>query len=107
MLKCAIEANSVTLNGRKYGKLLKNLQPNIKPTIFGMAVKVDNALPNDYDFIMQYEPPKPQTNADRIRAMSDEELAEWLNERQAKTWYYGTWSKDAWLDWLKQEETCE
>lgn len=26
-----------------------------------------------------YKPsPKPQTNADRIRAMSDEELAEWL-----------------------------
>lgn len=24
------------------------------------------------------EPKKPQTNADRIRAMSDEELAEWL-----------------------------
>lgn len=45
----------------------------------------------------------PLTNADRVRSMTDEELAKWLNDRQAKTWYYGTWSKDAWLDWLKQE----
>ena len=76
MLEHGIEANSVTLNGKKYGKLIKNLPPNMKPTIFGMAVKADYALPDDYDFLIQYEPPQPQTNADRIRAMSDEELAE-------------------------------
>ena len=34
------------------------------------------------------------TNADRIRAMSDEELAEWLEDH---CYQYG------WLDWLKQE----
>ena len=43
------------------------------------------------------------TNADRIRAMSDEELANMLSlvQRNAK--------KDTpWLDWLKQEEdACE
>ena len=43
------------------------------------------------------------TNADRIRAMTEEELAEWLHNRQATTWFYGTWSKDIWLDWLQQE----
>ena len=78
MLKHKVEANSVTLNGRRYGKLIENCPPNMKPTIFGMAVKADYALPDDYDFLVQYEPPQPQTNADRIRAMSDEELAEWL-----------------------------
>lgn len=43
------------------------------------------------------------TNGDRIRAMTDEELAEWLHNRQTRTWLYGTWSKDALLDWLKEE----
>lgn len=43
------------------------------------------------------------TNADRIRSMTDEELAMWLHDRQAKTWFYGTWSRDAWCDWLRQE----
>ena len=74
MLKYKIEANSVTLNGRKYGKLIENCPPNMKPTIFGMTVKADYALPDDYDFLVQYEPPQQQTNADRIRAMTDEEL---------------------------------
>ena len=35
-----------------------------------------------------------KTNADRIRAMSDEELADWLEPR---TCQYG------WLDWLRKE----
>ena len=87
MLKHKIEANSVTLNGRKYGKLIENCPPNMKPTIFGMAVKTDYAMPDDYDFLVQYEPPQPITNADRIRAMTDEELANY----------------QTWLDWLKQE----
>ena len=43
--------------------------------------------------------PKPITNADRIRAMTDEELADWLimngNGSDYKTW----------LDWLKEEAT--
>ena len=52
---------------------------------------------------------KLQTNADYIRAMSDEELAMWINDittnalsvlalgsnRQTKSIFY-------WLDWLKQ-----
>lgn len=43
-------------------------------------------FPEDYS--------EPQTNADRIRAMTDEELDEWL---EAHCYQYG------WLDWLKQE----
>lgn len=40
-----------------------------------------------------------KTNADRIRAMSDEELAAWLEDRLPLP------SNGLWLDWLKQEAT--
>ena len=44
------------------------------------------------------------TNADKIRAMTDEDLAEWIVK---KTDGYGFDGYDehvkAWLDWLKQE----
>ena len=49
--------------------------------------------------------PKPQTNADRIRAMSDEELAEFISGK-ARTFgeeYEGYMSA---LEWLKQEAQC-
>ena len=42
---------------------------------------------------------KPITNADRIRAMTDEEMADYLR------WHddlYSRYGMD-WLDWLKQE----
>ena len=58
-----------------------------------------------------------RTNADRIRAMSDEELAIWMSHISVCTWcpakniktanpckglYSGC--KGNWLDWLRQEE---
>ena len=82
MLKCEIEANSVTLNSRKYWKLVENCPVGMKPTIFGMAVKADYAMPDNYDFLVQYEPCQPKTNADRIRSMTDEELAVQLANEQ-------------------------
>jgi len=118
MLKHKIEANSVTLNGRKYGKLLDGLPPNVKPTIFGMALKADYALPDDYDFLVQYDPPQIITNADRIRSMTDEELAEFLRPLtecvRCCAWdkedcydmrpcYTGEKPcKEMWKEWLKQ-----
>lgn len=78
MLKYKIEANSVTLNGRKYGMLVKNCPPNMTPTIFGMAVKAEYTMPDDYDFLVQYEPPQPQTNYDRIVSKTPYELADWI-----------------------------
>ena len=45
---------------------------------------------------------KPQTNADRIRAMSDEELAHAL-KMTAKGGVIGQRSEKDWLDWLKLE----
>ncbi len=43
---------------------------------------------------------KKMTNGDRIRAMSDEELAEWLSCNIVGDGY-GNSTKD-WLDWLKE-----
>ena len=40
-----------------------------------------------------------RTNADRIRAMSDEELAEGLEDWQD---WGGGLSKEMWLEWLKE-----
>ena len=74
MLKHEIEANTVILNGKKYGALFKS---GYRPSIFGMAAECER-LPDDWDFIVQYREPKLATNADRIRAMSDEELAEFI-----------------------------
>lgn len=41
---------------------------------------------------------KPQTNADRIRAMTDEELADFLDKTDPVYW-----NRQTWLDWLRQE----
>ena len=41
---------------------------------------------------------KRKTNADRIRSMTDEELAEEL-----RLWGDGMWTYEDWLDWLKEE----
>jgi hypothetical protein len=43
--------------------------------------------------------PKPVTNADRIRSMTDEELADYLRYYSDS---YARYDMD-WLDWLKQE----
>ena len=47
---------------------------------------------------------KPQTNADRIRAMTDEELANFIESIEVQGYdLHGTFGADYWLDWLKQE----
>ena len=46
-----------------------------------------------------YEHEEKPTNADRIRAMSDEELAEWMAECNA---YKENADASQWLPWLKQ-----
>lgn len=99
LLKYEIEANTVVLNGKKFRKLFK---PGFKPTIFGMDVYFDENLPLDFDLMVQYNPPKlkePQKNADRIRAMPDEELANWLAIISSSK----PQSSPEWLEWLKEE----
>lgn len=47
---------------------------------------------------------EPQTNADRIRSMSDEELAEYLDGVCHDLWQmFVKDPRKMWLDWLKQE----
>lgn len=54
-----------------------------------------------------------KTNADRIRSMSDEELAKWLDLLVNRAKIYGenkVWLEDTpryytdWLDWLEEED---
>jgi hypothetical protein len=55
-------------------------------------------------FELRYESSPSGSNADRIRAMSDEELAEFLDDVRDE-WgcsHYPHGTED-WLDWLKQE----
>lgn len=52
------------------------------------------------------------TNADRIRAMTDEELAEWIYKVQdedalRKGNFLPPLSKSWWLDWMRKEVKCE
>ena len=48
--------------------------------------------------------PKLITNADRIRAMSDEELARWIADELIEPGYYTKGQAyELWLGWLKQE----
>ena len=46
---------------------------------------------------------KPVTNADRIRAMTDEELAEWVWGAESAGRAYGPRGKNAWLNWLTSQ----
>ena len=55
-------------------------------------------------------PDFPKTYADRIRAMTDEELAGWISGRKETCPPIKGYKcsiktcRDCWLDWLKQEE---
>lgn len=76
------------------------------------VVDSDHALSNGAEFIPVFRmrqwfdhlQAQPITNADRIRTMTDEELAKKISgiESFALT-CGGGWSPEKWLDWLKQE----
>ena len=42
--------------------------------------------------------PKTMTNADRLRSMTDEELADFLDETDPVYW-----DRQTWLDWLREK----
>ena len=79
---------------------MKNCTGIFCPMQFGT---VDPATCQAVDYCPQATPPK--TNADRIRSMTDEELAKKISgiESFALT-CGGGWPPEKWLDWLKQEE---
>lgn len=45
----------------------------------------------------------PMRNADKLRAMSDEELAHFLEMKAGRFVSFYTTQAKSWLDWLKQE----
>lgn len=46
---------------------------------------------------------KAMTNADRIRSMTDEELAKWFDTVTKDILGGSTWDKKGWLKWLRAE----
>lgn len=68
---------------------------------------------DDCSFYRKYKPkPKPITHFDEIKAMSVEEMAEWIDHIQADAYERGMMETpvvdypnvySGWLDWLKQE----
>ena len=57
----------------------------------------------NYPPYLDYSKPyKPLTNADRVRAMSDEELATWAINEAPKIGFRYTSSETGLLKWLKQ-----
>lgn len=46
----------------------------------------------------------PCNNYERLKAMSMEELAEFINGAESEGRAYGPKGKNAWLNWLKQED---
>lgn len=95
MLKDNIEANTIMLNGNKYGYLKR---PGYTPMLFGMKVETEN-MPEEYDFMLMNKQNffMFRSNADRIRSMSDKELAEWIFEL---LWKYDSECENSSKDWL-------
>jgi len=80
----------------------------------GRRIYIDSDGNEHFDYERDYEP-KLTTNADRIRAMTDEELAEFIAyntscetcvvRKGGSDECHNTNCSTAWLDWLKQEVT--
>lgn len=112
-LETHIEPNVITLNSKRFSILKK---PGYITTLFGMKVEYAN-LPDDIDFFLQHrEELLKVTNADKIRAMSDEELAEFMcanvsngtvNCAFCAAEEFCRMGHNGWLEWLKQEVTSE
>jgi len=105
MLEKKMTANTVVLNGKKYGCLF---EPGFHPSICGLTAELAN-LPDNMDFIVQYRVPQPKTNADKLRSMTDEELAGFLTTDDMCGLICGDplacegQCKQKMLDWLKKE----
>lgn len=77
---------------------MKNCTGILCPMQFGT---VDPATCQAVDYCPQATPPK--TNADRIRSMTNEELAEYLYIKTCEDGFPQFTTENDWLDWLKQE----
>lgn len=78
----------------EYGLFVNAWMPMPEP----YRVSAENAQPEETPLTEQ-----PQTNADRIRSMTDEELAEWFNTVTKDVLGGSSWNKKGWLKWLRAE----
>lgn len=70
LLREGVRANTVVINGKKYGRLANDVnlkwRTSYTPAIFGMAVDVDS-LPDDYDFVVLCRAEPPRSDHDKLR----------------------------------------
>lgn len=58
----------------------------------------------DYDDMQTFNQQKPKTNGDRIRAMTDKELAKWLCSMERRALLTNSMTRPAgWQKWLESE----
>lgn len=71
LLENRIRANTVIINGRKYGMLGHQIQDALRlgytPSIVGLSADSTCALPDDFDFIVTDQLRPPQSEFDRLR----------------------------------------
>ena len=94
MIPCPSDGAEICKNCRYYGSVTTT------DTRWYCARTIAEVDPNAS---CEYWKTAKQTNADRIRSMTDEELAEFLEKTQKEAWLMCTLSKKGWLDWLKEE----
>ncbi len=69
LLKHCVEANTVIINGRRYAKLAHEVELccfGFTPMIFGLAVETSNALPDDWEFIVQHRTYPPTSEYEKL-----------------------------------------
>ena len=71
LLENQVRANTVIINGRKYGMLGFQIQDSLRngctPSLVGLSANSTCALPDDFDFIVTDQPFPPQSEFDRLR----------------------------------------
>ena len=100
-IRNGIKANSILINTNMV-KVIE--QFGSWPTmICGLNCHVTaDELPDGYSFAVVEKPEDPKTNADRIRAMSDEDLASWALYAAQTIGMRYSHSLLGLVDWLKQ-----
>ena len=88
-------------------RAVKNVCPNVDKDELIKALQYDRGqYEKGFADGIAFEPPV-KTHGDAIRAMSDEELADWVWSAETAGRAYGPRGKQAWLDWLQQDATDE
>ena len=73
-------------------------------TISGIDLaKTNHAVVDDTGKLTVYNTKICNTRADKIRNMSDEELAKFMEKHDTNTWKYGYWTYDEILKYLIEE----